>query len=323
MDAGWLDLVEFLTHATDLTFRFVVGDVLDIVKILLSIAATIYFGRRYVKRHLRRLLEQQVKEIAAENEHDRAGIKSVTQSAVDKLAGIAPVQGPFDVKSAHGVAARYHAQRQTKHAIELLDHETILTENAAKHAELQMENARMKAATAQLQIGMMLSQQGETVEALAAFKRMLQLNPDDIDGLRFSGQELVKQGRLGEARETFERLEQIAIGQDESRLQAEALRFLALVSSTFTQRLALLEQSLNLEQAIHHNVGIAHTLKAIGDVRAGSGMWRIAEAAYDDALTIFEVIGHAQGYEETKDARSKMMAKRVAANNQTEGTLVA
>lgn len=310
MFADLHDLIELLQKLGELGYKFVVGDVFDILKIALSIFATVYFGRRYVKQHLRRLLNQVVGEIAASDRPDRAAVKAVTNRALEKAGGRSRATTVFNVRSTFETAARYIAQREPRYAVELLERETALAEAAAQLCEKQAQNARSRAATAQLQIGLLRRGNKDTVGALAAFKRMLDLNPDDVDGLRFAGQELEDLRRLGEARDHYHRLEQIAVGSDEKLLLGESLRSLARVNDSFRDAIALLDQCLAIEKGIHHDIGVAYTWKTIGDVRSGVGHWAISEDAYDNALKIFEVLGHKEAHSETQDAKAKMISAR-------------
>lgn len=320
MFADLHDLIELLQKLAELTFKFVVGDVFDILKILLSIFATVYFGRRYVKQHLRRLLDRQIQEIAAQEQPDRVAIKAITDEAIKKAQGRSRASTVFEVRSAFGTAARYWAQRQPNYAVELLERETIIADAAAQLCEKRAQGARHKAATAQLQVGLMAKSSGDTIGALRAFKRMLELNPEDVDGLRFSGQELEQQGRLTEAREQFERLEQIAVGTDEKLLLGESLRSLARVNDSFQDAVALLEQCLSLEKSLRHDLGLAHTWKTIGDVRSGVGHWRYAEEAYDNALKILEVLRHTEAHGEALIAKARMMESRAASRTSAEAS---
>ena len=314
MDGEWPELFELLQQVSDLGLRFLIGDVLDIVKVLLSIAATVWFGRRYVKRHIRTLLEKQVQEIASEERLDRGSVKAVIQTAIDKARGLSPPEQEFDVKDTFETAARYCAQRQPEYGIELLVNRTLLAQAAAELSEERAHNARMEAATAQLQIGLIRRHQGDTVKALEAFKSMLALYPEDVDGLRFTGQELERQNRLSEAREYYERMEKLGVGGDDKLLIGEALRSLARVNDSFKDASTLLDQCLTLEKSIHHDVGIAHTWKTIGDLRCQPGHWKIAEEAYDNALKIFSAIEHQEAVDEVHEAMRNLQSARQAAN---------
>lgn len=309
----WHDFFEILQRVGELGFKFIVGDLFDVAKILLSILATVYFGRKYVQQHLRRLLEREIGKIAEAEQMDRGHVLLITNAAVKKAQGTGDPSFVFGVRTAFDVAARYCAQRQTADAIELLDRETLLSRGAADLLEKRATAARVKAATAQLQIGLISRSQGDTVAALAAFKSMVDVHPDDVDGLRFAGQELESQGRLSEARERYERLEQIAIGTDDKILLGESLRSLARVNDSFRDALAVLDECLALEKSIHHDLGLAYTWKTIADIRTRAAHWQIAQEAYDNALRLFGVLNHDEARQEAQQAKDWMLEARAQA----------
>src|SRR5262245_32301679 len=186
------ELPDWFTH--DFVFRILESKIFSaiswggaaVVAILGFIAK-----RKYRDKNLKSLLEGYVERATKTVGKERTSVKAVIGKAIDKARGLGTTRGvgavQFRTSDVFENAARFFAQSQGGIAINLLLSEAQRCETAIGYANHQVQAARERAATAYLEIGSMLREQGDGLKALDAFRDMLRVNPDDLDALRMLG----------------------------------------------------------------------------------------------------------------------------------------
>ena len=284
-----------------------------------AIVAVIGFIARmkYRDRNLKRLLDAYVAKAEKAEGRERASVKEVIGHALRKARGLAPRgKGPFtfDSSDVFQEAARLCAQRQPKDAIELLRTEAANCEAAITYSKHRVRLAQERAATAYLEIGVILRAQNKGVEAVDAFLAMLKVNPEDLDALRMLGIQYRDLKRYRESEQYLTALlhymatDQAAVAEIKRELAAALLG-----DRDYTRAEQALEEALKIEVDGANQSGAAITLESIGTLRTAQRMWRKARRAYQDSKGIFESLGDREGV-----ARAELLTQQMEAAREDE-----
>jgi hypothetical protein len=115
---------------------------------------------KYRDRNLKKLLDDYVEKAKKADGRERQSVKEVIGRAITKARGLTgPRSTQFRSSDVFENAARFFAQSQAPVAVDLLKREAAICEATVNHALQQVRHARMRAATAYLEIGSILREQ--------------------------------------------------------------------------------------------------------------------------------------------------------------------
>jgi tetratricopeptide (TPR) repeat protein len=323
----WLTLENVLRFADSKIFSAIYWGAAAVVAVIGFIARM-----HYRDRNLKRLLDAYIAKAARGEGRERATVKEVISRAIRKARGLTPSGAtvPFDVSDVFQEAARLCAQRQPHRAIELLRREAEKCESTIEYARHQVRLAQQRAATAHLEIGFILRDQGRGVDAIEAFTEMLRVNPEDLDALRMRGLQYRELERYDDAIRDFNTV--LYCVQGDAAAVADTKRELALVHvarKRYADAFAALDEALKIEVERGSQRGTALTHESIGGAKAARGWRQQAEEAYTLALKIFRDLGDNEGVErvakllgQLKEAREEEARRRRegrATDGQPEG----
>ena len=268
---------------------------------------------RYRDRNLKRLLDAYIAKARRGEGKERASVKEVIGRAIRKARGLS-ARGdavPFDVSDVFQDAARLCAQRQPNQAVDLLRREAGKCESTIEYARHQVRLAQQRAATAHLEIGFILRDQGRAVDAVGAFTDMLRVNPEDLDALRMRALQYRELERYDEAQRDFNVV--LHYVQGDVSAVADTKRELALVHlgrKRYNDAIAVLDQAMQIEVERGSERGTALTHESIGGVKAARGWWQQAEDAYNRAMKIFRDVGDSESVERITKLMSQLKEAR-------------
>jgi tetratricopeptide (TPR) repeat protein len=281
-----------------------------------AIVAIIGFIARmkYRERNLKRLLDAYVAKATKAEGKERESVKSVIRRALRKARGL-PTQGTtvatFDTSNVFEDAARLCAQRQPNDAIEQLRREAANCEATVDYANHQVRMAQERAATAYLEIGSILRDQGRGHEALEAFSSMLRVHPGDLDALRMRGLQFRDLERYDEAERDLNSL--LFFYANDRAATADVKRDMATVHlgrRNYTEAFKALDEAMEIEVQRDDQRGIALTHESIGSAKAVRTWWQQSEDAYMLSLGIFRNLHDAESAQRVTLALQGMQERR-------------
>ena len=313
LSGGFIELPAWLTW--DLVFHILDSKIFSAIYWgAAAVVAVIGFIARmkYRDRNLKRLLDAYVEKAKKADDRERQSVKVVIRSAIEKARGQATRGTPaaqFRPSDVFENAARFFAQSQAPVAIELLKREALLCEATINYSEHQVRHARMRAATAYLEIGSMLREQnGREVDALNAFRDMLRVNPGDEDALRMLGVQCRHLNRYPEAEQYFTTL---LYQLKQETMVADIKRELALVfvAANDSRAEGVLQEALAIETNERNQHGEALTHELIGLARSRY-RWGQARRAYRMSKAIFETLRDTESVKRVQRRIDAMEAHR-------------
>ena len=126
---------------------------------------------------------------------------------------------------------------------------------SSRYAKHQLRLSQERAATAYLEIGSVLRDQGRSLEALDAFNAMLRANPEDLDALRMLGIQHRDLGRYRDAEQNFTTL--LFYVEQDLAAAAEVKRELGAVfmgSKEYPRAEVVLNEALEIDSKRRANV---------------------------------------------------------------------
>ncbi|SFO38731.1 tetratricopeptide repeat protein [Nitrosospira briensis] len=137
-----------------------------------------------------------------------------------------------------------------------------------------------------------------TWEALAAYLRAVELDPNNPEGWNRLGHLLARTGELNQAEAAYEKVKTIAESQGDQQGLAVAYFNLGTVYQTrgdLAQAETMYRQALAIDEALGHKEGMANAYSTLGMVYKTRGDLAQAETMYKRALGIYEALGHKEG----------------------------
>jgi tetratricopeptide (TPR) repeat protein len=290
-----------------------------------AIVAIIGFIARmkYRDRNLKGLLDDYVEKATNGEGNERRSVNDVIGRAMRKARGLPARRGAsttFNPSDVFEDAARLWAQRQPNDAIELLRKEAGKCESAVEYAKHQLRLSQERAATAYLEIGSILRDQGRSLEALDAFSAMLRANPQDLDALRMLGTQHRDLGRYREAEQNFTTL-LFYVEQDpvEAANVKRELGAVFIGSKEYPRAEVVLKEAMEIESNLSSQRGIALCHESIGTLRTARSWWKQAKRSYDDSKAIFQVLQDAESVARVQLQLNRMeIAQREALRRRRE-----
>ena len=165
-----------------------------------------------------------------------------------------------------------------------------------KEAEGQKTNNKEAAAIAR-HLGA-LAYQDNTKEALAAYQKAVQLDPNDEDGWNMLGLLLDRTGDLAQAEAAYRKVLALGTTKQDRAWQAKAICNLGNVAYTrgkLDKAEEMYRKSLEIEQALGSKEGMAQDYANLGYVYDTRGELDKAEEMYRKALTLNQALDSKEG----------------------------
>jgi len=152
------------------------------------------------------------------------------------------------------------------------------------------KSANKEAAEAARQIGALAFVDNST-EALAAYQRAVELDPEDVEGLMGLGYLLGLIGQLSESEKAFEKAKSVSEGAKDRPKLADSFLYLGWIYG-IRGEVALAENAgqaaLAIDLSLDRKVGLAADYRYLGDSQMDCGDIGRAETMYKNALAIDE-----------------------------------
>jgi tetratricopeptide (TPR) repeat protein len=163
--------------------------------------------------------------------------------------------------------------------------------------EAEGRQANKEAAAAACHLGA-LAYMNNPKEALAAYQKAVQLDPDNADGWNMLGRLLTRTGKLAQAEEAYRKVLALGEARQDKEWQAKAIGNLGLVASTrgeLDKAEEMHRKAQEIYQALGHKEGIAAGYSNLGEVCQIRGELDKAEEMYRKSLEISEALGLKEG----------------------------
>ncbi|CAK8720499.1 MAG: TPR repeat-containing protein [Candidatus Electronema aureum] len=162
--------------------------------------------------------------------------------------------------------------------------------------EAEGQKANTEAAAAARHLGA-LAYMNNPKEALAAYQKAVQLDPDNADGWNMLGLLLVRKEELAQAEDAFRKVLALGEAHQDKEVQAVALGNLGLVYRTrdkLDKAEEMYRKSLEIEQVLGNKKGMANDYGNLGIVYGIQGEIDKAEAAWKQSLSLYQEMGAMQ-----------------------------
>ena len=245
---------------------------------------------------------------------ERSSVKTVIHNAIQKARGLkaaGKTTAQFRPSDVFANAARFFAQSQPYVAIELLRTEADICDATIGYCKHQLRAAQQRAATAYLEIGLILREQKRGAEAVDAFMAMLRVNPEDTDALQMLGVQCRELKRHEDAERWFRTL--LHYVATDLAAVADVKRELGLVFSSsrdYPRAEEILEEALEIERSRSNQQGEALAHELIGTVRTERKRWSLARRAFASSKSIFEGLGDTGSIKRVETRLKAMEAMR-------------
>jgi protein O-GlcNAc transferase len=137
-----------------------------------------------------------------------------------------------------------------------------------------------------------------TYEALAAYRKAVELNPGNPDGWNQLGHLLLRVGQLNDAETSYRKVESLGTSRDERGWLAAAYSNLGLVyqaRGSLVEAETMLRKALEIDEMLGYKAGMACDYGNLGIVYQMRGNLTQAEAMHKHALEIDEALGIREG----------------------------
>ncbi|MDD2816224.1 MAG: tetratricopeptide repeat protein [Thiotrichaceae bacterium] len=157
--------------------------------------------------------------------------------------------------------------------------------------------ALKEAATAARHQGALAFQEN-TQEALQAYRRVVELEPESVEDWNRLGILLERIGELSEAEQAFQQVLKLAIEQENKVFEAKSYRNLGNIYETqgdLKRAKQLNEQSLTIYKEMNDKAGIADSYNQLGVIYREQGELKQAKQLHKQSLAIYEKLENKKG----------------------------
>jgi len=136
----------------------------------------------------------------------------------------------------------------------------------------------------------------DTNKALNAYRRAIDLDPYNSDGIARFGQLLQRQGDINGAEQAYEKLYALGNGADrQTALAAGSFGNLYNSQGAYKKALEKYEEARAIHEALGHKAGVANATGNIAIVRQKQGKFAMALERHERALELFRELGNKDG----------------------------
>ena len=222
--------------------------------------------------------------------------KQSKKTVADAVCSINSGQGVIATEQQLEDARKALSEKDTSKAKALFSETVARALEQAKEAKQTELKSNQQAATALRHLGA-LAYLDNTQEALTAYRRATELDPNNADGWNQLGRSFYHVGDLNEAITAYNKvlaLDEIHQDQKERAIALRNLGDVSFIRGELDKAKQNYQQSLSLDEAVGNKQGIAADYIDLGNISFTRGELDKAIEFYQQALTLGEALGNKQ-----------------------------